>query len=115
MTEMSHNNTMQHCFTDVLVCDCVKLWQSSVVAADSVTVCSWVAADCHYKHCVDCRFYKLHTKGLCEVIPMTVPRKVVMTCLSLIFYTILCNALLYATLRYKFLKSPKRKLPRPRG
>jgi len=22
------------------------------------------------------RFYKLHTKGLCEVIPMTVPRKV---------------------------------------
>ena len=27
--------------------------------------------------CCDCtRFYKLHTKGLCEVIPMTVPRKV---------------------------------------
>ena len=22
------------------------------------------------------RFYKLHTKGLCEIIPMTVPRKV---------------------------------------
>lgn len=26
-------------------------------------------------HCEIARFYKLHTKGLCEIIPMTVPRK----------------------------------------
>ena len=42
-----------------------------------------------------CRFYKLLTKGMCEVIPMTVPRKVVVytVCLILLINTVLFKLL----------------------